>query len=156
MHPEKTMPRTAVVAGATGNVGAATATELARRGFHVVLLGRNYEKLNDRAQSCEAMLRKEDASFSGALLPVAVDLTSLASLEKARDEIRVQMHLASMEVQEEWQELEKKMEDFSDKAKQFAEEGNDGRLGGHQSKDNGVCMSNPICDAARPGLHYDM
>ena len=88
MHPEKTMPRTAVVAGATGNVGAATATELARRGFHVVLLGRNFEKLNDRAQSCEAMLRKEDASFSGALLPVAVDLTSLASLEKARDEIQ--------------------------------------------------------------------
>ena len=41
-------------------------------------------------------------------------------LKKSRDELRVQVHLASMEVQEEWQVLEKKMDDFSDKAKQFS------------------------------------
>ena len=43
-------------------------------------------------------------------------------LKKNRDELRVQIHLASMEVQEDWQELEKKMEGFSSKAKQFANE----------------------------------
>lgn len=88
MHPEEKMPRTAVIAGATGNVGSATATELARRGFHVVLLGRDFEKLSDRAQSWEAMLQNEDSSFAGAFLPVAVDLTSLASIEKASHEIQ--------------------------------------------------------------------
>ena len=41
-------------------------------------------------------------------------------LKKSRDELRVQVHLASMEVQEEWQDLEKKMADFSGKAKQFS------------------------------------
>lgn len=46
----------------------------------------------------------------------------LEDLKQARDEIRVKMHLASMEVQEEWQDLEKKMEDFSGKAKKFADD----------------------------------
>lgn len=46
----------------------------------------------------------------------------IEDLKKTRDEVRVQMHLASMEVQEEWQELEKKMEEFSDKAQQFADD----------------------------------
>lgn len=46
----------------------------------------------------------------------------IEDLKKTRDEIRVKMHLASMEVQEEWQDLEKKMEEFSGKAKQFAED----------------------------------
>jgi len=44
----------------------------------------------------------------------------LEELKQKRDELRVQMHLASKEVQEEWDELEEKMEDFSGKAKQFA------------------------------------
>ena len=40
-----------------------------------------------------------------------------AQLKQKRDELRVQIHLASKEVQEEWEELEGKMEDFSAKAK---------------------------------------
>ena len=44
----------------------------------------------------------------------------LEDLKQKRDEIRVQLHLASKEVKEEWDELEEKMEDFSGKAKQFA------------------------------------
>lgn len=96
MHSWETIPRTAVIAGATGNVGAATATELVRRGFHVVLLGRNFEKLSDRVRSCEALLRKEDPSFAGAFLPMAVELTSLASLEKASHDI--QAGFASIDV----------------------------------------------------------
>jgi len=43
-------------------------------------------------------------------------------LKQKRDELRVQIHLASKEVKEEWEDLEKKMDDFSGKAKQFAED----------------------------------
>ena len=43
-------------------------------------------------------------------------------LKQKRDELRVQIHLASKEVKEEWDELEEKMDDFSGKAKQFAED----------------------------------
>lgn len=41
----------------------------------------------------------------------------VAQLKQKRDELRVQVHLASKEVQDEWQELEEKMDDFSSKAK---------------------------------------
>ena len=44
----------------------------------------------------------------------------LEDLKQKRDEIRVQLHLASKEVKEEWEELEEKMDEFSGKAKQFA------------------------------------
>jgi chromosome segregation ATPase len=51
------------------------------------------------------------------------DLQSLIDeLKQKRDEVRVQMHLASKEIKEEWEELEEKMEDFSGKAKQFADD----------------------------------
>jgi len=43
-------------------------------------------------------------------------------LKQKRDELRVQIHLASKEVQDEWDDLEKKMEHFSGQAKQFADE----------------------------------
>jgi len=41
----------------------------------------------------------------------------LEQIKMRRDELRVQMHLASREVKEEWEELEEKMEDFSKRAK---------------------------------------
>lgn len=43
-------------------------------------------------------------------------------LKQKRDELRLQIHLGSKEVQEEWEELEEKMEDFSGKAKEFSRE----------------------------------
>lgn len=43
-------------------------------------------------------------------------------LKQKRDELRVQMHLASKELKDEWDELEDKMEEFSGKAKQFADD----------------------------------
>ncbi len=49
----------------------------------------------------------------------------IEELKQKRDEVRVQMHLASKEVKEEWEELEEKMEDFAGKAKQFS---NDAKL----------------------------
>lgn len=44
----------------------------------------------------------------------------IQELKQKRDELRLQIHLASKEVKEEWQELEEKMDEFSGKAKRFA------------------------------------
>lgn len=41
----------------------------------------------------------------------------IEALKQRRDELRVQMHLASKEAQDEWEELEEKMQDFSEKAR---------------------------------------
>jgi len=41
----------------------------------------------------------------------------LDDLKQKRDELRLQMHLASREAKDEWQELEEKMDQFSAKAK---------------------------------------
>lgn len=41
----------------------------------------------------------------------------LGQLRQKRDELRVQVNLASKEVKEEWEELEEKMEVFSKRAK---------------------------------------
>ena len=41
----------------------------------------------------------------------------LADLKQQRDELRLQLHLASQEAKEEWNELEEKMEQFSAKVK---------------------------------------
>jgi vacuolar-type H+-ATPase subunit D/Vma8 len=40
----------------------------------------------------------------------------ISDLKQKRDELRVKVHLASKEVQEEWQELEEKMEDLVSRA----------------------------------------
>lgn len=46
----------------------------------------------------------------------------IEDLKQKRDELRLQMHLASKEIRDEWEDLEEKMEDFSGKAKQFADD----------------------------------
>ncbi len=38
------------------------------------------------------------------------------------DELRLQMHLASKEIKDEWEDLEEKMEDFAGKAKKFSDD----------------------------------
>jgi vacuolar-type H+-ATPase subunit D/Vma8 len=40
----------------------------------------------------------------------------ISDLKQKRDELRVQVHLATKEAQEEWQELEEKMDDFVSRA----------------------------------------
>ncbi|MGH8223143.1 MAG: hypothetical protein ACREQZ_09225 [Woeseiaceae bacterium] len=40
----------------------------------------------------------------------------LQDLKQKRDELRVKINLASRELQDEWQELEKKMDDFRSRA----------------------------------------
>ena len=46
----------------------------------------------------------------------------LDELKQKRDELRVQMHLASKEVKEEWEDLEEKMDKFTGQAKKFADD----------------------------------
>ena len=46
----------------------------------------------------------------------------IEDLKQKRDELRVQIHLASKEAKDECEELEEKMEDFSGKARQFADD----------------------------------
>ncbi len=41
----------------------------------------------------------------------------IADLKQKRDELVVQMHLASKEAKDEWEELEEKLEDFTARAK---------------------------------------
>lgn len=41
----------------------------------------------------------------------------VADLKQKRDELRLQMHLASKEAKDEWEELEEKLEEFTAKAK---------------------------------------
>jgi len=40
----------------------------------------------------------------------------VADLKQKRDELRLQIHLASKEAQDEWEELEEKMQEFSSRA----------------------------------------
>ena len=40
----------------------------------------------------------------------------ISELKQKRDELRVQIHLATKEAQDEWQELEEKMDDFVSRA----------------------------------------
>jgi SMC interacting uncharacterized protein involved in chromosome segregation len=46
----------------------------------------------------------------------------LEELKQKRDELRVQVNLASREIKDEWEELEEKMEEFSSKAKEMADD----------------------------------
>ena len=55
----------------------------------------------------------------------------LEDLKQRRDELRVQMHLASRDLQDEWEELEGKMKEFSERAQiEATAEGIGDALGG--------------------------
>ncbi len=55
----------------------------------------------------------------------------LEDLKQRRDELRVQMHLASKDLQDEWEELEGKMKEFSERAQiEATAEGIGDALGG--------------------------
>ena len=78
--------QTVLVAGATGNVGGATAAALANRGVHVVMLGRDPAKLARRAESIRA-----DQSTSGtdgsAVETMTVDFSDMDSVREAAAEV---------------------------------------------------------------------
>jgi NAD(P)-dependent dehydrogenase (short-subunit alcohol dehydrogenase family) len=73
--------RTAVVTGANGGLGLATARALAAAGATVVIAARNQER------AAEAMGRIRDGIPQASLELVELDLGSLASVQKAAEEI---------------------------------------------------------------------
>jgi len=68
------MPRTIVVTGASGGIGAATATALASRGDHVVLAARRKDEL-------DALARQ----LGPHACPVVTDVTVRADVERLRE-----------------------------------------------------------------------
>jgi uncharacterized protein YhaN len=46
----------------------------------------------------------------------------IEELKQTRDELRVQMNLASREIKDEWEELEGDMKEFMEKAKDFPDD----------------------------------
>jgi chromosome segregation ATPase len=46
----------------------------------------------------------------------------IEELKQKRDELRVQVHLASKEIKDEWEDLEQKMEELSVKTRQFSDD----------------------------------
>jgi NAD(P)-dependent dehydrogenase (short-subunit alcohol dehydrogenase family) len=70
-----------LVTGATSGIGQVTATELARRGAHVVIVGRS-------AQKCEATQQQIRSETGAAAVDALVaDLSSLAELRRLAGEI---------------------------------------------------------------------
>jgi NAD(P)-dependent dehydrogenase (short-subunit alcohol dehydrogenase family) len=77
--------QTVLVAGATGNVGGAAAAALARQGAHVVLLGRDMEALQARADSISATEAKDGAD-DVAIETLTLDLSDMELVRQAAAE----------------------------------------------------------------------
>jgi len=60
----------------------------------------------------------------------------LQELKQRRDEMRVQIHLASKDIKDDWDDLEEKMQDFSAKTAKFSK---DAKL-----KETGVGLSDAL------------
>lgn len=71
--------QTVLIAGATGNVGGGAAVALARRGAHVVLLGRKPETLEGRADLIRAGLADEEID-EAAIDTLAFDFSDMESV----------------------------------------------------------------------------
>ena len=67
--------RVCLITGATDGVGRATALELARKGFHVVIAARN-------ATKAEALKREIEAEAEGSAEYIVADLASLAEVRE--------------------------------------------------------------------------
>lgn len=78
------MKKVAIVTGATRGLGWGTALALAKKNFHVVLVGRNRAKLEERKRSLEA----EGAEAS----MVEMDLADTNSVENGISEIQRSFH----------------------------------------------------------------
>lgn len=77
--------QTVLIAGATGNIGGGAAVALARRGAHVVLLGRKSNTLDAEADSIRAALSEAEIE-EAAIETLAFDFTEMESVRRAAAE----------------------------------------------------------------------
>jgi NAD(P)-dependent dehydrogenase (short-subunit alcohol dehydrogenase family) len=77
--------RTVLIAGATGNVGGGAATALARRGAHVVLLGRKPDTLEARANAIRDALAGEGIGDAD-IETLSLDLSDMNDVRRAAGE----------------------------------------------------------------------
>lgn len=79
--------QTILIAGATGNIGGGAALALAKRGAHIVLLGRRREKLEARADAIRVALSEAQADGQDAdIATLVVDFTAMESVRRAAAE----------------------------------------------------------------------
>ena len=79
--------QTILIAGATGNIGGGAALALAKRGAHIVLLGRRREKLEARADAIRVALSEAQADGQDAdIATLVVDFTVMESVRRAAAE----------------------------------------------------------------------
>ena len=83
----RTDRQTILIAGATGNIGGGAALALAKRGAHIVLLGRRREKLEARADAIRVALSEAQADGQDAdIATLVVDFTAMESVRRAAAE----------------------------------------------------------------------
>ncbi len=79
--------QTILIAGATGNIGGGAALTLAKRGAHIVLLGRRREKLEARADAIRVALSEAQADGQDAdIATLVVDFAAMESVRRAAAE----------------------------------------------------------------------
>lgn len=79
--------QTILIAGATGNIGKAAALALAKRGAHIVLLGRHAEKLQAKINQIQAELQKAEVDMPlAAIDSLVIDFTDMDSVRHAAAE----------------------------------------------------------------------
>jgi NAD(P)-dependent dehydrogenase (short-subunit alcohol dehydrogenase family) len=79
--------QTILIAGATGNIGGGAALALAKRGAHIVLLGRRRETLEARAEAIRvALTQVRIESQHDDIANLVVDFADMASVRRAATE----------------------------------------------------------------------
>jgi len=82
-----TNKQTILITGATGNIGGGAAVALAKRGASVVLLGRELETLEARAESIRAALSEAQINYQDTdIATLVVDFSDMESVKHAAAE----------------------------------------------------------------------
>ena len=83
------MAKWAVVTGASSGIGAAIAEELAIKGYHIILVGRNQKRLNENAASLASQFKVQTEI-------VVADLSTFEGINSL--ETAIQQHAADLEI----------------------------------------------------------
>jgi NAD(P)-dependent dehydrogenase (short-subunit alcohol dehydrogenase family) len=82
-----TNKQTILITGATGNIGGGAAVAMAKRGARIVLLGRNLERLEARADSIRKTLSEAGIKYQDEdIATLVIDLTDMGAVRRAAAE----------------------------------------------------------------------